>query len=164
MPEQVELQPTSNQPDELLAIERKQAFVSLLKDEYPNIHRVCDKLKVARTKYYQWLSQDKEFANRVDEIKQRQLDEIEASVKRVSLKDSVPAGWLGLEVLKRQRKSEFGDDIRQFVNNGVINVGLAAPEQIDAVEAEFEEVLSRDGGESALSRIGENKLKSQVEG
>ena len=58
----------------------KKAMLDALQKTLSNVTASCKKVGIGRTTYYDWLSNDPEFAREVDNIKEMRLDYIEGKL------------------------------------------------------------------------------------
>ena len=61
-------------------VEAKANFAEALKSTLGNISLACDRTNIARTTYYNWISEDKLFHQQIKEIEERNLDFAESQL------------------------------------------------------------------------------------
>jgi hypothetical protein len=66
--------------DQKRTVKAKENFIEALKNTLGNISLACDRCNIARTTYYNWISEDKSFHSHVKEIEERNLDFAESQL------------------------------------------------------------------------------------
>lgn len=127
-------------------------------NQFPDIPQVCIDLKMPLSKYREWLAIDAEFAKKFREIEDYYIERCQKRVYDAS--NEKGGGWIALEILKRKRKKEWGDELA--VKGTFTNINLATPEWGEVEDASYTE----HGENEALSRGhgGRGCRKSGVRG
>ena len=90
---------------------QKKEFIEIYKKSVCNISVACDKINIDRTTYYNWFSQDKDFKEKCEAVKESLIDKIEGKLYKLINEDNPTAIIFALKTLGKARgyveKQEF---------------------------------------------------------
>lgn len=81
----------------------KLAFPEVLFECLGHIGDVCTKLNIGRTTYYEWCESDEEFKQKIEEVKERLVDEAERNLFTHNRNGDLKAAQFILKHLGRKR-------------------------------------------------------------
>jgi hypothetical protein len=127
-------------------------FLQSLAKEFPNISLAAHNAGIKRTLAYSWKTNDKEFAEKWQEIEDDKLDLIENCIFK-TVQERGGAGY-GFPFLKAYRRDKWGD--KQELSGQITSINFISAvrnvkqiEDADAVIVDPKRIESPDGGEIA---------------
>lgn len=91
-------------------------IASLRANKY-NVSDACEANNISRRTFYNWKNEDKNFAERVEEIKEHVTDTVETALFRNAIDGNVTAQifWL------KNKRSDIWSDMRKVEHSGLIS-------------------------------------------
>lgn len=105
------------------AQDRKTAFLAALAPIWPNTGKACKATGIPRGTVERWKVEDKDFAAKVEQIKNDTLDELEQTILLAS-KDRGGAGY-AIPILRAYRRNIYGDKVEH--SGSIAQVTLSLP-------------------------------------
>lgn len=128
--------------------EAKEEFLGILEKSAGMVATACRKANISRPTYYRWRDEDKEFAERCDDIKEIQKDGAEALILK-KMKDgdtSMLIFYAKTQMKDRgyvERRELVGRDGQDLIKHEQVDLTKLTPEQREALLAIGTDILNR---------------------
>lgn len=67
---------------------KKEAFLELFPKEMGNVSKICEKVGIGRTTYYEWLKKDQAFAEEIENCEEGLIDYVESKMYKLIKEDN----------------------------------------------------------------------------
>ena len=94
---------TQNNLTNLTHLDKKELFLKAFENKEFNIAESCKAINIARQTYYDWLKDDDEFKQQVQELKESDLDFTESALRKLIKKGNVIATIFKLKTKGKDR-------------------------------------------------------------